>query len=126
MVKKSTPVRIDEELYMAASQAASVMSRSTAEQLTHWTRIGRELEASPEVSVEQVAQVLRGAREYDALSTEEQTVVRAYWSERMAALQGALRLDRELEAEARPYVELDDAGKVVRRETRPSDRTQVD
>ena len=124
-MKKSTPVRIDEELYTAASQAASVMSRSTAEQLTHWTRIGREVEASPEVSVAQVAEVLRGAREYDALGTEEQAVVRAYWSERMVTLQDALRLDRELAAEGRPYVELDDEGKVIRREPKSSDRTQV-
>jgi predicted RNase H-like HicB family nuclease len=63
---------------------------------------------------EQVAEVLRGAREYDSLDTEEQAVVRAYWSERMAALQGALRLDRDFAAEGRPYAELDDGGKVAR------------
>lgn len=113
-MKKSTPVRIDEELYRAASEAASMMGRSTAEQLAHWTRIGRELEASPEVPVEQVAEVLRGAREYDSLDTEEQAVVRAYWSERMAALQSALRFDRDFAAEGRPYAELDDGGKVAR------------
>lgn len=124
-MRKSTPVRIDEELYHAASQAASVMSRSTAEQLTHWTRIGRELEASPEVSIDQVAKVLRGAGEYDALGTEEQAVVRAYWSERMATLQGALRLDQEFELQGHPYVELNDEGKVVRREIESSGRTRV-
>lgn len=114
VLKKSTPVRIDDELYSAASEAASVMSRSTAEQLAHWTRIGRELEASPEVSVDQVAKVLQGASEYDALGTEEQAVVRAYWSERLATLQSALRLDRDFEVQGRPYVELDDEGKVAR------------
>ncbi len=114
-MKKSTPVRIDEELYATATEAASVMSRSAAQQLSHWARIGRELEASPEVSIETVAEVLRGTREYDALDTEEQAVVRACWSERMTALREALRLDREFQAEGRPYVELADGGHVTRR-----------
>ncbi|MFP3939660.1 MAG: TA system antitoxin ParD family protein [Thermoanaerobaculia bacterium] len=114
-MKKSTPVRIDEELYTAASQAASAMSRSTTQQLTHWARIGRELEASPDVSLEEVAAILRGRREYDAAGAREQAIVRSYWAERMAALRGALRLDREFDAEGRPYVELDEEGNVVLR-----------
>ncbi len=125
-MKKSTPVRIDEELYATAAQAASVMSRSTAQQLSHWARIGRELEASPDVSIETVAEVLRGTKEYDALDTEEQAIVRASWSERMTALRDALRLDREFQAEGRPYVELDDQGHLTRRGPKPSDREHED
>lgn len=114
--KTSTPVRIDAELYDEASSAASVMSRSTAQQIGHWARIGRELEASAGVSIDDVAQVLAGERSYDALGTEEQAVVRAFWAERMASLARGLRLDRDFAEEGRPYVELDDAGRVVRRE----------
>ena len=121
-MKKSTPVRIDEELYATATQAASVMSRSTAQQLSHWARIGRELEASSDVSIETVAEVLRGTKDYDTLDTEEQAVVRACWSERMTALRDALRLDREFQAEGRPYVELDDEGHVTHRGPKSSDR----
>ncbi len=119
MKTSSTPIRIDAELYAAATGAATVMSRSTTQQVAHWARIGRELEASSEVSIEKVAEVLRGARDYDALGTEEQAVVRAYWAERMAALVGALRLDRKFAAEGRPYVELDNDGAVVRRDPEP-------
>jgi len=114
--KTSTPVRIDAELYEEASTAASAMSRSTAQQIGHWARIGRELEASAGVSVDDVAKVLAGERSYDALGTEEQAVVRAFWAERMTALSRGLRLDRDFAEEGRPYVELDDAGRVVRRE----------
>lgn len=123
-MKKSMPIRIDEELYTAATEAASVMSRSTTQQISHWARIGRELEASPEVSLEEVAEVLQGSREYDALGTEEQAEVRACWSERMAALKGALRLDREFAEGGLPYVELDDEREVVRREPGSSRRTR--
>ena len=118
-MKTSTPIRIDAELYAAAAGVASLMSRSTAQQVVHWARIGRELEAGPDVSIDDVANVLRGAKDYDALDAEQQAIVRACWSERMAALAGALRLDRKLEAEGRPYVELDDDGKVARHDPRP-------
>ena len=118
-MKTSTPIRIDAELYAAATSAATVMSRSATQQIAHWARIGRELEASPGVSVDDVARVLRGAGDYDALNTEEQAVVRAFWAERIAALADALRLDRKLAAEGRPYVELDESGAVVRRDPEP-------
>ena len=115
-MKTSTPIRIDNELYSAAAAVARLMSRSTAQQIAHWARVGRELEASADVSTERVARVLRGASDYDALSAEEQAVVRAFWAERMSSLSEALRLDRRFAAEGRPYVELDRDGNVVRRE----------
>jgi len=114
--KKSVPVRIDEELYEAARRAAGRMSRSTAQQIAHWARIGRELEASPRVSVVRVAQVLRGGSSYDELSDEEQAVVREHWRELVDARSESLRLDRRFADEGRPWVELDDRGRVVRRE----------
>ncbi|MCP4657780.1 MAG: hypothetical protein GY856_20420 [bacterium] len=119
-MKTSTPIRIDAELYAAASGVAPLMSRSTTQQVAHWARIGRELEASSEVSIDHIVQVLRGAKDYDALRTEEQAVVRAYWVEKMAALAGALRLDQRFAAEGRPYVELDDSGAVVRHDPEPT------
>ncbi len=114
-MKTSTPIRIDAELYASATDAASVMSRSTTQQIAHWARIGRELESSSEISIDRIAQVLRGARDYDALSPEAQAIVRAYWAERMAALASDLRLDQKFAEQGRPYVEIDDDGKVVRR-----------
>lgn len=113
--KGSTPVRIDTDLYAAATDVASVMSRSTAQQIVHWARIGRELESAVDVSIDRIADVLRGRESYDELAAEEQAVVRAYWRERMEGLTEALRLDREFASEGRPYVELDDEGEVVRR-----------
>ncbi len=118
-MKTSTPVRIDNELYAAAAAIARLMSRSAAQQIAHWARIGRELEASSEVSTERVAQVLGGASDYDALNMEEQAVVRAFWAERMSSLADALRLDRKFAAEGRMYVELDEEGNVVRHDPEP-------
>lgn len=119
-MKTSTPIRIDSELYSVASSVAPLMSRSTTQQIAHWARIGRELEASSEVSIDSIAQVLRGAKDYDALGTREQAVIRAYWTEKMAALAGALRLDQKFTSEERPYVELDESGAVVRHDPEPT------
>lgn len=112
-MKKSTQVRIDEVLYDAATGVAPVMSRSTSQQIVPGARIGRELEASPGVSIDEVVQVLRGEREYDSVDTQEQAVVRAYWAETMSGLRESLRLDRRFAAEGRPYAELDAKGRVV-------------
>ncbi len=118
-MKTSTPIRIDAELYAAATGAAAIMSRSTTQQIVHWARIGRELEASSEISIEHVAQVLRAAKDYDTLRTQEQAVVRAYWAEKMRSLAAALRLDQKFAAEGLPYVELDENGAIVRHDPEP-------
>lgn len=115
-MKTTNPIRVDSELYAAARSIAPTMSRSTAQQIVHWARIGRELEASNEVSIADLARVLRGEKSYDVLSTEEQAVVRVAWRERMTALASALRLDQKFASEGRPYVEFDDDGVVTRRD----------
>jgi len=116
MTKPSNPVRIDAELYAAASTAAPRMSRSITQQISHWARIGKELEANREVSTVEVERVLAGESSYDALDDRQQAVVRAHWAERIEELTGKLRFDREFATQRRRYVELDDEGRVVRRE----------
>jgi len=115
-MKTSTPIRIDRELLAAAKCVAPTMSRSATQQIVHWARIGKEIEASPQVSIGRIAEVLRGGESYDALESEEQAVVRAYWSERMAGLRDTLRLDQDFAAAKLPYVELAEDGTVVRRD----------
>src|SRR5689334_18897202 len=88
-----SPMRLDTELTLAAAAVAPTMSRSVADQITHWARIGRELESSPDVSPSRVQDVLKGARRYDDLPPLEQAIVRAAWNERMGQRRAGLRLD---------------------------------
>ncbi len=44
-MKTSTPIRIDAELYTAATGVAPLMSRSTAQQIVHWARHAVTLES---------------------------------------------------------------------------------
>ena len=117
----TSPTRVDDELYASAKVVGAVMSRSAAQQLAPWARIGRELEAAGSVSQRAIADVLAGARAYDGLSAEEQAVVRAEWAERMAARIAELDLAETFTAQGRPYAELDELGRVVVHEPRSDD-----
>jgi hypothetical protein len=52
-------VRLADELYDAAQQEAALMSRSIAQQLEHWARLGAALEAAG-VTAEQLRAILGG------------------------------------------------------------------
>lgn len=112
----TSPTRIDDDLYASAKIVGPLMSRSAAQQIAHWARIGREIEASDSVSHRVVADVLAARRDYDSLSAQEQAVVRAEWAERMDARRADLDLAREFADAGRSYAELDESGNVVRRE----------
>ena len=110
----TSPTRIDDELYASAKAAGEVMSRSAAQQIAHWARIGREIESGTS-SHREIARVLSGRTDYDALDARDQAVVRARWSERMSNLRESLDLAAEFEADGVSYSELDASGDVVQR-----------
>lgn len=109
----TSPARIDDDLYASAKLAGEVQSRSASQQVVHWARIGREIEASASIAYRDIAEVLAGSRPYDALGAEEQAVVRAEWSARMDAVRASLNLAEQFAAAGRTWVELDDDGNVV-------------
>jgi len=109
----SMPTRIDGDLFEAAKRAGRVNSRSAAQQLDHWARIGRELEASPSVTHDAIERVLSGQDAYDAADERTQAVVRAAWDEELSARIARLDLTEELEASGLPWTEADEDGAVV-------------
>ncbi|MBK7614083.1 MAG: hypothetical protein IPJ08_06280 [Burkholderiales bacterium] len=112
MATAAAPIRLDRELAAAARDAAQTMSRSVAEQVSHWARLGRELERSPHVSVAQVQAVLRGDAPYDGLGVHEQAVVRTHWDESLAATLATLNLADAFAAEGHRYAELGKDGQI--------------
>lgn len=112
MPTAAAPIRLDRELAAAAREEAQAMSRSVAEQVSHWARLGRELERSPHVSVASVQAVLRGSTPYDALNAQEQAVVRATWDENIQATLAGLDLSAQFAAEGHRYAELDEHGQL--------------
>ncbi len=112
----TSPARIDDELYSSAKAVGAVMSRSASQQIVHWARIGRELEAAGSVSLREVSQVLAGAGDYDDLGSREQAVVRTEWAERMTEQLAELNFEREFTQGHAAYAELDERGRAVLRE----------
>jgi hypothetical protein len=115
------PMRVDGDLFDAAKSIGAVASRSAAQQLSHWARIGRELEASPGLSVRDIERVLAGDKQYDALGERDQAVVRANWDEQIAARIATLNLSEEFTRAGRSWTEADDHGGVIARNLEAQD-----
>ncbi len=113
----SNPIRIDDGVYASAKAAAPAMDRSAAQQVSHWARIGREIERSREISHREITDVLNGEAHYDDLDDPRaQAIVRASWAEQMKQWRETLDLEAEFVAKGLPYAELDDSGEAVVRE----------
>ena len=116
----SSPVRIDQEIHASAAAVAPSMSRSTAQQISYWARIGRALDMSPNSSTRAIERVLNGDAEYDSLNFFEQAVFRSRRDERTRQRLQDLDLESAFAAEGRSYVELDGEGNVVERHPQPT------
>lgn len=77
----TTPTRFDAALFESAQAAGSRTHRSAAQQLAHWARLGRELEASAGISQRDIDRVLAGQLSYDEVGDREQAAVRTGWRE---------------------------------------------
>lgn len=109
------PTRVDGDLFDAAKSVAAVNSRSAAQQINHWARIGREVEASGRISQRDVERVLAGDGSYDALSEREQAIVRANWDEQVADRIARLDLETEFTDAGEIWSEADAGGRVFKR-----------
>lgn len=107
------PTRIDGDLFEAAKSTGAVMSRSAAQQLTHWARLGRELEASRSLSQRDIEGVLAGEQSYDDLGEREQAVVRTEWDERIEMARTSLDLAAEFGVADEGWSEADADGNMV-------------
>lgn len=109
------PTRVDGDLFDAARSAGEANSRSAAQQLNHWARIGRALEASGDLCHRDIERVLAGSGSYDALGEREQAVVRTTWDERVVTGIADLNFETEFAAAGESWSEADADGRVVRR-----------
>lgn len=108
----SPPTRIDDDVYADARATAAVMSRSVAQQVSHWARLGRALEVGG-IATDDAAKVLDGSRAYDEISGPAQAMVRTAWAEQIDAAIDDLDLPGEFAADGRGWVEADADGNVI-------------
>jgi hypothetical protein len=116
MANSSIPIRVDAELLETAKVAGSRQSRSAAQQIAHWARLGREVEASGRISARTIDAVLSGRKLYDALHAEEQAMIRAEWANQLDAVADGIDLESEFAASGRhTWVDIADDGTIVHR-----------
>ena len=111
---QTIPTRVTTELFDTAKVIGDMTSRSAAQQIEHWARIGREIELASTLAQRDIAAVLAGSMEYDSLATEEQAVVRAKWARLVRERRESLDLERDFGLRDETYVDIDDEGRIVR------------
>lgn len=120
------PTRIDGDLFEAAKAAGQVHSRSAAQQIDHWARIGRELEAAPAVTHDLIARVLTGRASYDVAGDRAQAVIRAAWDEEIGARIAGLDFTERLDASGTSWAEADDDGRIIEHAPAPASGAPLD
>ncbi len=96
-------VKVSSDLVMAAEQEARVWSRSMAGQIEHWARLGRALEAQPDVDLARIRAVLTGTLAFDTLNVNERPMALAALEGQILAADGDRGLQKELLAQGRSY-----------------------
>lgn len=98
--------RVDSDVRADAEVAGGLMDRSVTKQLSHWARIGREVEAATIVATHRrrIAAVVDGdGSGYDLLDADEQAHVRAIWESRIDQAATAVDVAAEKRAAGLPY-----------------------
>lgn len=112
----ANPTRVSRDVYAAAKVAAELTGRSVAEQLSHWARVGSEVEALALIGLHErrrSAHALLAGRDYDTLAGDEQALVRTAWDDEAEERLASLDLAAERHAAGFPIIILDEDGQVV-------------
>lgn len=114
----ASPTRVNKDVYGAAKAAAALTGRTVAEQLSHWAKVGSEVEAIALLELRRrrrTAEELLAGRGYDSLPADEQALVRAAWDEEMDERLASTDVAADKHAAGQPVITLDEDGHVVRR-----------
>lgn len=115
-MRSAPPTRLDDEIYADAAAAGKHMGRSAAKQVSHWARIGREVEAAAVMATRRrrVDAVLAGRDDYDQLDADDQALVRSVWAERIDEQAATVDVGAAKQAAGLPYLTVDDTGNVIK------------
>lgn len=111
-MRSSQPTRLPADVYDSAVAAAARESRTVPQQIAHWARIGRAMEAS-HLDRRDIQRVLDGEAPYSSLGEREQAVVRSEWDERIDTALADLNFAEEFAANGDTWVVGDGRGGAV-------------
>lgn len=117
------PTRIAADVFAAAKAVAGRESRSAAQQIDHWLRVGQSVALHETASRRRVEAVLEGRLPMSALRPDERAVVNAELDARIAEKAQSTALGQVMLARGVTTVALDDDGQLV--EYRPDGTSTV-
>lgn len=112
----TSPTRIDTDVLEAAKAAGAIASRSASQQVSHWARLGKQIEEANAINPKAIARVLAGKEHYDTLAEFDQAAVRAAWDEGIEGVIGSLDYEEQFRAAGESWAEADDQGNLVIRD----------
>jgi hypothetical protein len=116
----TSPTRVDTDVLEAAKTAGAVASRSASQQVSHWARLGKQIEEANGLNPKAIARVLAGQAHYDSLGEFDQAAVRAAWEEGIEAGISGLDYEGTFLAAGESWAEADEQGDLVIRNAQDS------
>jgi hypothetical protein len=117
------PTRIAPDVFAAAQQAAARESRSAAEQVNHWARVGQSVALHQSASRRRIEAVLAGSLPMSVLRPDEREIVNAELDAAITAKAQSTPLGAAVSTDGVTTVALDDEGRLV--EYRPDGTSRV-
>lgn len=109
----TVPIAIDADLVSAASLVAPLEHRSIAHQLSHWARLGAELERSESPELRRVRRVAAGGAQCSELDDDERGAADALIDGRIADRAARVRFGEVVRSAGQTTVSVDDDGNLV-------------
>jgi hypothetical protein len=109
----STPTRVASDVAANASSVAPAENRSVAEQISHWARIGMQVERAGSVANRRIIDAAEGRVPFAALSADERTAAHALVDARIAELAASQSFGAATRAAGAATVSIDDDGTLV-------------
>lgn len=114
MVKaSSTPTRVAQDIAATAKAVALAENRSAAEQISHWARIGMQVERSGSIANRRVLAVAAGQDQFASLTPTERVAAHALIDARIGELAAAQSFGAAVRAEGQATVSLDEDGNLI-------------
>ena len=110
----SLPTRVAADVASTAKSVALLENRSAAEQISHWARIGMQVERSGSVANRRVLAVAAGQAQFSTLTNDERVVAHAMVDARISELAAGQSFGAAARDEGHSTVSLDEDGNLIR------------
>ena len=109
----STPTRVAADVAATAAAVAPTESRTVAEQINHWARIGMQIERSGSIANRRVLAVAAGDAQFTSLNGQDRTAAHALIDARMAERVAVQQFGPDARIAGTTTVSVDDDGNLI-------------